>query len=135
MIDSTLVEIRVRYPECDAQSVAHHSVYPVWMEIARVELLRVNGLVYRECERRGLFFVVTQLNLRYRRPAFYDDMITVRVRHTEIGRIRIDHEYTIMRGDEVLAEATSTLACVDRQGKPQAIPDWFLTGPASAPPE
>lgn len=101
------------------------------MEIARVELLRVNGLVYRECERRGLFFVVTQLALRYRRPAFYDDVIAVRVRHTQIGRIRIDHEYTIVRGDEVLAEATSTLACVDRQGKPQAIPDWFLAGPGT----
>lgn len=124
--DTHAIDIRVRYPECDAQSVAHHSAYPIWMEIARTELLRINGLAYKDCEERGVFFVVVRLELRYRRPARYDDMITVHVKASNIGRIKLEHTYEIKRGEELLAEATTTLACVDRTGKPQAMPDDFL---------
>lgn len=126
MIESMAIEVRVRYPECDAQSVAHHSVYPVWMEIARTELLRSNGASYRQCEERGIYFVVVRMELRYRRPARYDDLVTVHVRATSFGRIKIEHAYEIKRNDELLAEATTTLACVDRSGRPQAMPDDWL---------
>jgi len=126
MIDSTSVDIRVRYPECDAQSVAHHSVFPVWMEIARVELLRANGASYRECEERGVYFVVVRMELKYRRPAKYDDVITVHVKKTDHSRIKIEHSYEIKRGEEMLAEATTTLACVDKTGRPKAMPEGFI---------
>jgi acyl-CoA thioester hydrolase len=56
----------------------------------------------------------------------YDDVITVQVRHTNVGRIRIDHEYRILRGDELLAEASTTLACVNAQGKPTPMPEGFI---------
>lgn len=127
MPDQTSVDIRVRYPECDAQSVAHHSVFPVWMEIARVELLRVNGIAYRDCEEKGVYFVVVNLQIRFRKPAKYDDVITVEVKHTNIGRIRIDHEYRITRGEELLAEASTTLACVNGEGKPTPMPEGFIS--------
>lgn len=123
MVDETTIHVRVRYAECDAQRVAHHSVYPVWMEIARTELLRANGMSYLECEQRGVFFVVVRLSLRYRRPARYDDTVSIHVRHSSVGRVKIDHEYEIKRGDELLAEASSTLACVDAAGRPTPMPD------------
>jgi acyl-CoA thioester hydrolase len=126
MIESTIIDIRVRYVECDAQSVAHHSSYPVWMEIARTELLRVNGVSYRQCEEMGVFFVVVRMELRYRRPARYDDTVSVHVSCTNFGRIKLEHAYQIKRGEELLAEATTTLACVDRTGRPQAMPEGFL---------
>jgi len=125
-IDTHAIEVRVRYPECDAQSVAHHSVYPIWMEIARTELLRVNGLSYKQCEERGVFFVVVRMELRYRRPARYDDELSVNVRCTNMGRIKLEHSYEIKRGEELLVEAATTLACVDRTGRPMAMPDDFL---------
>ena len=131
-MDFTEVDIRVRYSECDAQSVAHHSAYPVWMEIARTELLRCNGKAYRDLESRGVYFVVTQLSVRYRRPAMYDDVVRVGVRHTTVGKVRIEHTYTFHRGAELLAEAASTIACVDGEGRPRAIPDG-LVADAPAP--
>lgn len=125
-MNSLDVEIRVRYSECDPQSMAHHSAFPVWMEYARTEMLRETGLSYRACEEKGVFFVVLNLALKYRAPAFFDEVITVHVESKLNGRVRIDHEYTFLRGDTVLAEATTTLACVDRNGRPQRIPDGLF---------
>src|SRR5690606_15358548 len=122
----TDVEIRVRYSECDAQRVAHHAAYVVWLEIARTELLRKFGVAYRDLEDKGVFFVVTAVDIRYRSPARYDDVITVHVRETRRTRVRIDHEYRIMRNGVELAAATTTIACVDASGKPTAIPPGAL---------
>ena len=74
------VPIRVRYTECDPMSVAHHATYPVWLEIARTELLRVRGVAYKDLEAAGVLFVVVRMSLRYRKPAYYGDQIVVRVR-------------------------------------------------------
>jgi acyl-CoA thioester hydrolase len=123
MIDETTISVQVRYAECDAQRVAHHSTYPIWLEMARTELLRVNGMSYRDCEDIGAFFVVVSLGLKYRKPAIYDEVITVRVWHTSVGRVKIDHAYEVKRGEELLVSATSTLACVDRNGRPRGVPD------------
>ena len=122
------IDVRVRYAECDAQRVAHHSVFPVWMEMARTELLRANGLSYRECEDRGVLFVVVRLSVNYRRSAVYDDVLSIDVKTTNVGRVKLEHDYTFRRGDEVLATAATTLACVDREGKPMAMPEGFLKG-------
>ena len=61
----TAVPIRVSYTECDPMRVAHHASYPVWMEIARTELLREQGACYRDCEESGVFFVNCRLSSRY----------------------------------------------------------------------
>jgi acyl-CoA thioester hydrolase len=116
------VEVRVRYSECDPMNVAHHSVYPVWMEIARTELLRQRGVAYRELEARGVYFVVARLGVRYRKPARYDDVLRVIVQGLPSAGVKVDHEYEIRRGDELIAAAQTTLVCVDREGKLQPIP-------------
>ncbi len=79
MVMQTDMTVRVRYAECDPQNVVHHASYPVWLEMARTELLREQGVVYRELEASGVMFVVARLSVRYRRPARYDDTLTVRV--------------------------------------------------------
>lgn len=134
---STEVSVQVRYADCDPMSVAHHSVYPVWLEIARTELLRAKGVAYRDLEERGVLFVVVKLNVSYRRPARYDDLLRVRVwesGNVESGRrARIEHGYEVLRGDELLAEASTTLVCVNREGKPQAIPEWAVGSGQACP--
>ncbi|MCC7192679.1 MAG: acyl-CoA thioesterase [Phycisphaeraceae bacterium] len=120
------IEVRVRYSECDPMNVAHHSAYPVWMEIARVEMLRQRGTAYRELEERGIFFVVARLSIRYRRPAKYDDILQVRVRRLPSAGVKVDHEYEIHRGRELIATAETTIVCVDRQGKLQPVPAGTL---------
>lgn len=128
------VDIRIRYSECDPQSMAHHSAFPVWMEFARTELLRESGLSYRECEEKGVYFVVLKLSIKYRAPAFFDDLIKVHVESKANGRVRIDHAYTFLRGETVLSEAESTLACVDKNGRPQRIPDGLFPTPSNSEP-
>lgn len=120
------VSVRVRYVECDPMGVAHHSVYPVWLEIARTELLRARGQAYRDLEARGVYFVVARLSLRYRRPARYDDELTVRVDVAESAGVKIDHRYEVKRGKELIATAESTLVCVDAEGKLKPVPPELL---------
>ncbi len=117
------IQVRVRYPECDPIGVAHHSVYPVWMEIARTELLRQQGTPYSELERRGIFFVVARMQISYRKPARYDDLLRVIARHLPRQSIKVEHDYKIYRNDELLADASTTLVCVDADGRPRRIPE------------
>ena len=120
------VPIRVRYQECDPMNVAHHSVYPVWLEIARTELLRSMGQTYRDLEAAGVFLVVAKLSVRYRRPAMYDDELEVSVTALPTVGVKLEHKYEIRRGRELLAAAETTLACVDRDGKLRPVPERVL---------
>lgn len=113
----------------------HHARYMVYFEIGRTELLRLNGVRYADMEPQGLFYVVARLECRYRTAARYDDLLTLRTRTTRLSFVRVDHEYELLRGDEVLAEAATTLALVNRDGAPTRLPDELydkLTGAESA---
>ena len=116
------IEVRVRYAECDPMNIVHHSVYPVWMELARTELLRAQGAAYRDLEAAGTFFVVARMSLRYRKPAKYDDLLTVEVQALPSAGVKIEHRYRILRDDELLVTAETTLVCLDREGKLQPVP-------------
>lgn len=120
--DEFQIELRVRFPECDPQGMAHHSVYAIWLEIARTELMRRNGAAYADLHQRGVLFVVARMSFRFRRPAKYDDLITVGVRLTQQTTAKLVHEYTIRRSGELLATAETTLACVDTTGRMLPIP-------------
>ena len=121
--DGELV-IRPRYVECDPMGVVHHSVYPVWFEMGRTEMLRDFGGSYRAMEDSGAFLVVADLAIRYRQPARYDELLTLSTHLLEAGRARIRHGYLLhAEDDRLLATATTTLACVDAQGGLQPIPE------------
>jgi acyl-CoA thioester hydrolase len=116
-------QIRVRYAETDRMGLLHHANYAVYLEQARVELLRGLGLTYKDLEDQGYLLVITRIEVRYRRPAYFDDLLTIRARIVRTTSVRIDHEYQVFRGEELIAEASTTLACVDRDGRPQALPE------------
>src|SRR5687767_15722539 len=115
--------IRVRYPEVDAMGYLHHSRFFQYFEMGRVELLRSRGISYAELERRGVFFVVVKVECKYRAAARYDDELTLLTRVTRQAHVRIDHAYELRRGTTLLAQASTTIACVDREGRLQAIPE------------
>lgn len=117
------IQIRVRYAETDRMGLLHHANYLVYFEQARTELLRQSGGVYKELEDRGFFLVVAKVDVRYRAPAYYDDLLTVRTTVTRIGPVRMEHKYEVRRPNGTLcAEGFTTLACVDRAGKLQVMP-------------
>jgi acyl-CoA thioester hydrolase len=115
--------IRVRYPEVDAMGYLHHSRYLQYFEMGRVELLRTLGHSYADLERAGVFFVVTKVECRYKAPARYDEELTLMTRALRQTHVRIDHAYVLKRGDTLLAEAQTTIACVGRDGQVRHIPD------------
>ncbi len=129
------VRIRVRYCECDPMGVAHHSSIVPWFEIGRTELLRQSGLTYAHMEQRGVLLVVARLDVRYRSPAKYDDLLVLETTVSGGGRARVDHAYELWRDEEdgrgrsaLLATGSSTLACVDTSGSPRPLPEWLRPG-------
>ncbi len=126
------IQIRVRYCETDAMGRLHHMHYIGYLEQGRTEQLRSLGQTYRDFEASGLLLVVTKLQIKYRRPASYDDLLHLRTMTVRATHVRIDHEYELYCEDELLATASSTLACVDREGEIQKLPDWLLILPPPA---
>jgi acyl-CoA thioester hydrolase len=120
------ISIRVRYAETDRMGLLHHANYLVYFEQGRTELLRSQGLSYRDLEDQGFLLVLTKIEVRYRRPARYDDLLTLRTTVVRTTMVRIDHKYELLCDGQLLAEGTSTLACVDREGHPQPLPDFLL---------
>jgi acyl-CoA thioester hydrolase len=117
------ITIRVRYAETDRMGLLHHANYLVYFEQGRTELLRSQGFTYRDIEDQGFYLVLTKLSVRYRSPAYYDDLLTLRTTVVRTTLVKIEHRYELLRGDVVLAEAETTLGCVDRAGQVQPLPE------------
>ncbi|MCA9259636.1 MAG: acyl-CoA thioesterase [Planctomycetales bacterium] len=122
------IEIRVRYQETDGQGRVHHANYLTYFEQGRVELLRSMGRDYADMERDGLFLVVAEMRVRYFGGALFDDVLRLTTRVERVRGVRIEHAYELRRGEELLAEGTSTIACVDRTGRVRPLPAWLRTG-------
>ncbi len=116
-------QIRVRYAETDRMGLLHHANYLVYFEQARTELLRSAGLSYRDLEDQGYLLVIVKAEVHYRTPARYDDFLTIRTKVARMTSVRIDHRYEVFRDNTLVAEGSSTLACVDREGRLQRLPD------------
>ena len=123
MVLSQDVTVRVRYAETDRMGLLHHANYFVYFEMARTELLRHRGISYREIEDAGHFLVIVDIDCKFKQPAHYDDLLTVRTTVERVTHVKIVHRYEVFRDGLLLAEGHSTLACVDRDGKPQALPE------------
>ena len=128
MLTTHEISFRVRYQETDGQGVVHHANYLTWLELGRVELLRAAGHSYRELEEHGIFLVVAEANIRYYLPARFDDLLRLVTTAVRAKGARIEHRYGLFRGAELLAEATTTIACIDQTGRVSRLPEWLRMG-------
>ncbi len=125
----TVIRRRVDYSETDQQAVVYHARYLVWLDVARTEHLRVTGLSYRELETAGFRLMVSELSIRYRQPARYDDPIRVRtwVRRIESRRVifgyAVEHDET----GTLLATASTGLFIVNAALHLARFPEDVLT--------
>ena len=105
----------------------HHSNYLPFLEMGRTELLRQCGISYRELEEKDVLFVVARVEVKFRRPARYDDELDLHTRIVKQTHVRIDHAYEMRNKatGELLCTAESTIACVNRKGEIQKIPEWL----------
>ena len=118
-------QIRVRYAETDRMGLLHHANYLVYFEQARTELLRQNGLSYKDLEDQGFLLVIVAVEVKFKSPARYDDVLTIRTSVIRTTPVRIEHKYEVSCDGRAVAEGKTVLACVDRAGKLQALPDRF----------
>ena len=112
-ISETLV--RVNYSETDQMGVVYHARYLVWLDIARTEHLRSAGMSYRDLEADGLRLAVSEVSIRYRQPARYDDLIRIRCWVREVASRRVDFGYAVEHAEDhrLLATATTSLLALD----------------------
>jgi acyl-CoA thioester hydrolase len=132
MLDTHEINIRVRYAETDRMGLLHHANYIVYFEMGRTELLRQLGFSYRDIEDAGHLLVIVDVGCKFKRPAYYDDLLTLRTTVARVTHVKIVHQYQVFRDGVLLAEGHSTLACVDREGRPQALPPMLRTNSETA---
>ena len=101
----------------------HHSRHLQYFEVGRIELLRAQGFSYADLEGQGVFFVVVKAELRYRSPARFDEELCLTTRVLKQTSVRIDHSYVLRRGEVVVADGETTIACIGRDRQLQAIPE------------
>lgn len=117
-------QVRVRYAETDKMQVAYYANYFVWFEVGRCDLLRTLGRSYRDLESTGLMLPVIEAHCEYRRPARYDDELTILTQGRLMSPARVRFDYEVQRpADEVVTAIGRTVhAAVDRQGRPTRLP-------------
>jgi acyl-CoA thioester hydrolase len=126
-------EIKVRFAETDAQGVAHHASFVVWLEVARVEYLERYAGGYQAIRERGYEALTTEVHVRYHRAASFDDRLTIEARCVDLRGARFRYEYRITRAGELVAEASTKHAVVDaRTSRPVRVPVWLAEAIATA---
>ena len=126
-------EIRIRFAETDAQGIAHHASFVVWLEVARVAYLARYAGGYQAIRERGLEALTTELSVRYHQAATFDETLTVWTRCVDVRGARFTYEYRIERDGELVAEAYSRHAAVDREtNRPTRLPSWLVEALATA---
>ena len=126
-------DIRVRFAETDAQGIAHHASYVVWLEVARVAYLADHAGGYRSIQAQGIEALTTGVSVDYRAAAVFDDVLTIHLRCVDIRGARFRYEYRIERDGELVATAETLHATVDAATRqPTRVPPWFVEAIATA---
>lgn len=125
---SHITEIRVRYGETDKMGVVYYGTYPLYLEVARTDLMRKHGIVYRDMEENGIQMPVVHLECTYIKPAFYDDVIKINTFIKDIAGSKIIFEYELYNKDnQIINRASTTLIFVNSvSGKPCRPPANIL---------
>jgi acyl-CoA thioester hydrolase len=111
------INVRIRYAEVDRMGFVYHSNYLVFLEMGRTEWLRENGQSYDEMEKSGVFLPVVNLEIKYRKPAKYDDIITIITKVKKRNSRSIEFFYEIKRENDLLIEASSKHIFMNKNGK------------------
>jgi acyl-CoA thioester hydrolase len=126
-------DVRVRFAETDAQGVAHHSVYLVWFELARISYLERFGGGYPELRAQGIEALTTEVHVRYLAPARFDDRLAIRCACGDLRGARFRFDYAIERDGQALADGWTLHAFVDaRTHRPTRVPQWLVDEIATA---
>jgi acyl-CoA thioester hydrolase len=120
-------EVKVRFAETDAQGIAHHAVYLVWFEVARIAYLARFGGGYPQLQAEGIEALTLEAAVSYRAPARFDELLTIRARCGELRGARFRFDYLVERGGVQVADGSTGHACVDSVTlRPTRVPAWLI---------
>jgi acyl-CoA thioester hydrolase len=120
-------QVRVRFAETDAQGIAHHASFVVWLEVARVAYLAAFAGGYRAIRERGIEALTTGVHLEYERTAVFDDVLDIGVRCGDLRGARFRFDYQIDRDGVRVAHGWTAHATVDAATRrPTRVPEWFV---------
>ena len=119
------LQVRVNYSETDQMGVVYHARYLVWLDVARTEHLRLSGTSYRDLESQGLRLAVSDVSVRYRQPARFDDVIRVRCWVREVATRRVTFGYAVEHAGDgrLLATASTALVSLGADMRLTALPE------------
>lgn len=120
--------VRVRYGETDQMGVVYHGNYTQYFEIARTEWLRSMGVTYKYMEKTGIMLPVISLSFNFKKPAFYDDLLTIKVYLKKTPNVKIEFDYEITNQDnEIICTGNTILVFVNSTSRrPTKCPDYFI---------
>src|SRR3954465_6520213 len=129
------IRVRVNYSETDQMGVVYHARYLVWLDIARTEHLRQSGMTYAELEASGLRLAVSEVTVRYRQPARYDDSIRIRCWIRDLASRKVEFGYAIDHADDgrLLATASTSLLSLDSSMALSRLPERVRAALRSIP--
>ncbi|MCB0401431.1 MAG: acyl-CoA thioesterase [Flavobacteriales bacterium] len=120
-------KVRVRYGETDRMGYCYYGNYATFFEVARVEAIKKIGFSYRQMEDEGIALPVLDYQVKFYKPAFYDDEIVIFTTISEMPGARIKFDYQCYRGEDLLNEASTTLVFVNMEtGRPRQAPEDFI---------
>lgn len=126
-------DVRVRFAETDAQGIAHHAEYVVWLEEARIAYLDAFAGGYKGIQEQGIEALTTAVHIDYRRAASFHDVLRIWTRCVDVRGARFRYEYVIERDGERIATCETQHATVDRvTHRPVRVPAWFTAAVATA---
>jgi acyl-CoA thioester hydrolase len=126
-------EIRVRFAETDAQGIAHHGAFVIWLEVARTDYLEQHAGGYQAIRERGLEALTTEVHLLYHQAARFGDRLTIWARCVDLRGARFRFQYRIAREGELVAEGYTSHAIVDTETyRPARVPLWLADAIARA---
>ena len=126
-------EIAVRFAETDAQGIAHHASFVVWLEVARVAYLAEHAGGYLAIQAQGLEALTIEVDVKYRRAAYFDDRLRIWTRCVDLRGARFRYEYVLERAGEIVADGFTAHATVDAATRrPTRVPTWFAEAVARA---
>ncbi|MBK6520606.1 MAG: acyl-CoA thioesterase [Polyangiaceae bacterium] len=129
---TTHTPLRVRFVETDLMGIVHHGTYLTYFEAGRVDYLHKRGFSYETWTREGIHLPVVEASLRYRKASRFDDRLVVASTCAELTRVTVRFTYRILRGEDLLCEGFTLLACVGDDLAPKRLPavvSEALTGP------
>jgi acyl-CoA thioester hydrolase len=121
--------VRVYYEDTDSGGVVYHSNYLNFMERARTEWLRSIGIEQDQLRNEhNCIFAVHSMQLKFRKPARFNNLLTVTSRVSKVAGASLEFEQKVMCDDELLCDAVVKIACLDaEQFRPMSIPTFILT--------